>query len=187
MPHQLAPQPSWARYFSQNVYWQDNDRITGDMQCLMRYTTKIKVAQHTRALADRDTRHVHVGIIRSCWIKVNNIYIWSKNMYREVFSYKTYLIFLFASLAVSIGLQIILPFPIGLGVALGLFIVFPLLLRKRYMNRMRGDSGGGAGGFFGLGSRQNKADVHYVCLVCRNRYKGGSCPRCGSKMKRADF
>lgn len=119
--------------------------------------------------------------------KVNNIYIWPMNKHYEVFSYKTYLIFLFASLAVSIGLQLILPFPYGLGVALGLFIVFPLLLRKRYMNRMRGDSGGGAGGFFGLGSRQNKADVHYVCLVCRNRYKGGSCPRCGSKMKRADF
>ena len=56
------------------------------------------------------------------------------------------------------------------------------------MNRMRG---GGSeslgGGFFGLGSRQGSAGVKYVCLVCNNKYKGGSCPRCGSKMKRADF
>lgn len=105
-----------------------------------------------------------------------------------MFSYKTYLIFLFASLAVSIGIQLILPFPYGIAVAIGLFVALPLLLRKMYMNRsMRGGSAEGVGGFFGFGSRQNKADVHYVCLVCRKRYKGGSCPRCGSKMKRADF
>ena len=105
-----------------------------------------------------------------------------------LFSMKWYLIFLFGSLAVSIGIQMVLPFPYGLAVALALFIAFPLLIRRRYMNRMRG---GGSeslgGGFFGLGSRQGAAGVKYVCLVCNNKYKGGSCPRCGSKMKRADF
>lgn len=106
-----------------------------------------------------------------------------------MFSYKWYLIFLFASLAVSIGIQLILPFPYGLGVALALFIALPLLIRKRFMNRA---SGGGSqsvgGGFFGLGSRPGSGtSVSYVCLVCNNKYKGGSCPRCGSKMKRADF
>ena len=82
----------------------------------------------------------------------------------------------------------ILPFPYGLGAALAIFIVFPLFLRKRYMNRMRGyggDSGAG-GGFFGMGS-QGGSGVRYVCLVCNNKHKGGSCPRCGSKMQRADF
>ena len=44
-----------------------------------------------------------------------------------------------------------------------------------------GDPGGG-GGFFG-----QSQGVKYICLTCNNRYKGGSCPRCGSKMKRADF
>jgi len=53
-------------------------------------------------------------------------------------NYKGYLIFLFASLAISIGLQLVLPFPYGLGAALAIFIVFPLLLRKRYMTRMGG-------------------------------------------------
>jgi hypothetical protein len=104
-----------------------------------------------------------------------------------VFNYKTYLIFLFASLAISIGLQMILPFPYGLAAALAIFISFPLLLRRRYMNRMRGygDSGTG-GGFFGMNAGGGNG-VRYVCLVCNHKHKGGSCPRCGSKMQRADF
>ena len=56
------------------------------------------------------------------------------------------------------------------------------------MNRLRGYGGSGTGtggGFFGMG--QNSGSVKYVCLVCNHKYKGGSCPRCGSKMKRADF
>jgi rubrerythrin len=55
------------------------------------------------------------------------------------------------------------------------------------MARMRGSGGSGfglGGGFFGQG--QNSG-VKYVCLTCNHRFKGGSCPRCGSKMKRADF
>ena len=106
-----------------------------------------------------------------------------------LFNYKTYLIFLFASLAISIGLQLILPFPYGLIIAIGLFISFPLLLRRRYMSRMRGYGGAssGGGGFFGMGSSKESGSVRYVCLVCNNKHKGGSCPRCGSKMQRADF
>ena len=114
-----------------------------------------------------------------------------------MFNYKMYLIFLFASLAVSIGLQLVLPFPWGLGAALALFVALPLLIRRQYMNRLRGygDSGrglgsggsgrGGFGGFFGMGS--GGGSIRYMCLVCNHRFKGSSCPRCGSKMKRADF
>ena len=83
----------------------------------------------------------------------------------------------------------ILPFPYGLGAALAIFIAFPLLLRRRYMSRMRGygDSGTGTGGgFFGMNSG-GSGGVRYVCLVCNHKHKGGSCPRCGSKMQRADF
>ncbi len=55
------------------------------------------------------------------------------------------------------------------------------------MSRMRGygDTGTGGGGFFGF--NQGGITVKYVCLVCNHRYKGAECPRCGSKMKRADF
>ena len=94
-------------------------------------------------------------------------------------NYKSYLIFLFASLAVSIGLQMILPFPYGLGAALALFIAFPLLLRS-------GSSGGG--GFGNLfGQQSDKPGIKYECLVCHKVYNARECPRCGSTMKRAMF
>jgi len=103
-------------------------------------------------------------------------------------NYKGYLIFLFASLAVSIGLQLILPPYWGLGAALAIFIIFPLILRKRMMSRMRGSSGTGSGfGFGGLFGQGQGTSVRYACLTCNHRFKGGDCPRCGSKMKRADF
>ena len=102
----------------------------------------------------------------------------------SLINYKMYLVFLFASLAISIGLQMVLPFPYGLGIALAIFIAFPLVLRKKMMGRM-GGSGGFGGGFFGTNS--SKPTVRYVCLTCNNRFKGRECPRCGSTMKRADF
>ena len=107
-----------------------------------------------------------------------------------LFSYKTFVIFLVISAAISIAIQMVIPFPYGLIVVLGIFILFPLLMRRRYMSRLRGYGGegsgpGGGGGFFGMNS--STSSVKYVCLVCNNRFKGGSCPRCGSKMKRADF
>ena len=78
----------------------------------------------------------------------------------------------------------VLPFPYGLGLALAIFIAFPLMLRRKMMRRM-GSSSGFGGGFFGMG--QSTPSVKYVCLTCNNRYKGRECPRCGSTMKRADF
>ena len=93
-----------------------------------------------------------------------------------MFNYKSYLFFLGASLAISIGLQMILPFPYGLGAALAIFIAFPLFLRKRYMSRMRGyggDSETKGGGFFGMGSSDGPGKVKYVCLVCNSKHKGG--------------
>jgi len=48
-------------------------------------------------------------------------------------------------------------------------------------------SSGFGGGFFGSGGQSDSPSVKYVCLVCNNKHKGGSCPRCGSKMQRADF
>ena len=89
----------------------------------------------------------------------------------------------------------ILPFPYGLGAALALFIAFPLILRKRMMNRMRGGFGsgsgsgsgnsGGLGGLFGQNS--DKPGIKYECLVCHKVFNARECPRCGSSMKRAMF
>ena len=66
-----------------------------------------------------------------------------------------------------------------------------MYMRRRQMGQMGnygGSSSGAGGGFFGNGGGQSdSANVRYVCLVCNNKHKGGSCPRCGSKMQRADF
>ena len=106
-------------------------------------------------------------------------------------NYKSYLIFLFASLAVSIGLQMVLPFPYGLGAALALFIAFPLLLRRRMMNRMRGgSSGSSSGGGFGgglFGQNQDNAGVKFECLRCGKEYSGRECPVCHSRQTRPKF
>ena len=108
---------------------------------------------------------------------------------------KKYMLFLALTLAFSIGLQMLLgrlgvhPI-ISLGIIIGCFIAFPFILRRRYMSRMQGyggDSETRGGGFFGMGSQEGSGKVKYICLVCNNKHKGGTCPRCGSKMQRADF
>ena len=55
------------------------------------------------------------------------------------------------------------------------------------MGNYGGNSSGAGGGFFGGGGQGSSTNVKYVCLVCRNKHNGGTCPRCGSKMQRADF
>ena len=99
---------------------------------------------------------------------------------------KRYFLILGVSLAVSIGLQLLLPFPYGLIITLALFVMIPLFIQRRF-RRMRG-APSGIDSFFGLGrSRTDTSNVKYSCLVCDNKFSGGSCPRCGSKLRRADF
>ncbi|MDH5418040.1 MAG: hypothetical protein OEW86_08680, partial [Nitrosopumilus sp.] len=107
---------------------------------------------------------------------------------------KRYYIFLGASLVFSIGLQIFLsylgvPWFISIGLVMAIFIILPMIMRRRQMSRMGNYDGGSGtgGGFFGMGSQGGSGGVRYVCLVCNNKHKGGTCPRCGSKMQRADF
>ena len=74
---------------------------------------------------------------------------------------------------------------------MAIFILLPMYMRRRQMGQMGnygGSSSGAGGGFFGSGGGQSDStNVKYVCLVCNNKHKGGTCPRCGSKMQRADF
>ncbi|MDH3795065.1 MAG: hypothetical protein OER78_08330, partial [Nitrosopumilus sp.] len=66
---------------------------------------------------------------------------------------KKYYIFLGASLVFSIGLQIVLgylgvPWYISIGLVMAIFIMLPMIMRRRQMGRMGsygGDSGGGRG------------------------------------------
>lgn len=89
------------------------------------------------------------------------------------------------SLAISLALSFLLPFPISLVAIIGVFLAMSYYMRRLQMRRMGAMGGGGfGGGIFGGGG---SGGVNYVCIACGHRFKGGACPRCGSKMKRADF
>ena len=92
------------------------------------------------------------------------------------------------SLAISLALSFLLPFPLSLITIIGVFLVINYYMRRWQMRRMgmTGSSTGG-GGFGSLFGGSGGGGVNYVCIVCGQRFKGGTCPRCGSKMKRADF
>jgi len=87
--------------------------------------------------------------------------------------YKFYLIILGVSLAVSLATQILLPYPYGLFVALGIFLSFPFIMRKMAVSKY-----GGLGGKFG-GLENTK--MIKTCMVCGSKAKGDHCNRCGSK------
>src|SRR5215204_4179814 len=68
------------------------------------------------------------------------------------------------------------------------FIAMNYYIRRRQMRRMgMMSSNTGGGGFGSLFGGSGGVGINYVCIACGQRFKGGSCPRCGSKMKRADF
>src|ERR687893_600463 len=90
------------------------------------------------------------------------------------------MIWIAISIAISLTLFFLLPFPLSLIVIIGVFIAMSYYIRRRQMRRMgmMGSSNNNTGGGGG---------INYACIACGQRFKGGSCPRCGSKMKRADF
>ena len=105
---------------------------------------------------------------------------------------KKYYIFLGASIVFSIGFQIVLgmlgvPWYISIVLVMAIFILLPMYMRRRQAGNFGGSGSGSGGGFFGNNGMNNSTSVKYVCLVCQNKHNGGSCPRCGSKMQRADF
>jgi 4-hydroxybenzoate polyprenyltransferase len=100
------------------------------------------------------------------------------------------MIWIVISLAISLTLSFILPFPLSLVAIIGVFIAMNYFIRRRQMRSMGMTSSntGGGGGFGSLfGGSGQGGGINYVCIACGQRFKGGSCPRCGSKMKKADF
>ncbi len=88
------------------------------------------------------------------------------------------------SLAISLTLTYFLGWW-GLVPAIAIFIGISYYMRRRAMARM--GMGGGGVGFGGMLGGSGGGGVNYICIACGHRFKGGSCPRCGSKMKKADF
>jgi uncharacterized membrane protein YgcG len=104
---------------------------------------------------------------------------------------QTQMIWIAISLAISLTLSFLLPFPLSLVTVIGVFLVMNYYIRRWQMRRMGmmgggNTSGGGFGSLFG-GSSGGGGGINYACIACGQRFKGGACPRCGSKMKRADF
>src|SRR5262245_4072984 len=100
---------------------------------------------------------------------------------------QTQMMWIGISLAISLALSFFLPFPLSLVAIIGVFLAMNYYMRRCQMRRtgMTGghNSWGGVGSLIGDGG----GGVNYVCMVCGQRFKGGACPRCGAKMKRADF
>lgn len=98
---------------------------------------------------------------------------------------RTQVVWIGISLAISFTLSILLPFPFSLVAIIGVFLAMNYFIRQRQMRRM-GMSGGG---FFGRGSGTmfGQRGIKYLCIMCGAKHNGGSCPRCGSKLKKASF
>jgi hypothetical protein len=85
------------------------------------------------------------------------------------------------SIALSLIISILLPFPISLVTIIGVFILLSFYMRKRMMSRM-GIGGAGAGAMFGSIFGDNS--LKYYCMGCGTKHKEAACPNCGSKTKR---
>ena len=99
------------------------------------------------------------------------------------------MIWIAVSIAISLTLSFLLPFPLSLVAIIGVFIAMNYYIRRRQMRRIGMMSSNTGGGGFGslFGGSVGGGGINYVCIACGQRFKGGSCPRCGSKMKKADF
>jgi hypothetical protein len=84
------------------------------------------------------------------------------------------------SIAISLIISILLPFPLSLVTIVGVFILLSFYIRKRMIRRM--GLGGAAGGMFGSMFGDNS--LNYYCMSCGTKHKEAACPKCGSKMKR---
>jgi len=86
-------------------------------------------------------------------------------------------------MAVTAGMSFILirffGLIIGLALSFGIFFLMNTMLRKR---GFRTSIGGLGRTSLGLGT-----GITYRCIVCEHRFSGGACPKCGSKMRKAEF
>jgi hypothetical protein len=85
------------------------------------------------------------------------------------------------SIAISIVISLLLPFPISLVTIIGVFILLNFYMRNRMMRRM-GIGRARAGGMFGSMFGDNS--LNYYCMSCGTKHKEAACPKYGSKMKR---
>jgi|SoiMethySBSTD1v2_1073268.scaffolds.fasta_scaffold4146370_1 hypothetical protein len=95
------------------------------------------------------------------------------------------------SLAISIAISFILPFPWSLAAVIGLFLLLDFYLIRKASRRMSNGYRENSKfdsllSFFnsGEGRMANNPSLKYCCISCGAQHKQISCPKCGSKMKR---
>ena len=98
---------------------------------------------------------------------------------------RTQMVWIAIALGISFGLSFLLPFPYSLIAIVGVFLEINYFMRQRQIRRM----GMRGGGFFGAGqgSMFGQKGIRYACIMCGAKHNGGSCPNCGSKLKKASF
>ena len=87
------------------------------------------------------------------------------------------------SIIVSLVLAFLLPFPINLIAILGVFIGISAYKKIKMPRDVRADES--QDGF--MGSNGSSTLVNYYCINCGIKHREASCPKCGSKMKRAGY
>ena len=91
------------------------------------------------------------------------------------------------SFSISIGISMLVPFPISLLAIVGTFLLLNFYLRKRMITRygiIRGTVQGGM--YSGMYSpiAADGGSLRYYCIGCGVTHKQIACPKCGSKNKK---
>ncbi|MGA8913363.1 MAG: hypothetical protein WB443_10945 [Nitrososphaeraceae archaeon] len=84
------------------------------------------------------------------------------------------------SLGVVFAILFYTPFPLSIPLSIAVFILMNFYLRKmviKRMNRIAGSSN----------SSTSSSSRYYSCINCGTSHNQIACPKCGSKMKRANF
>ncbi|MFL6316832.1 MAG: hypothetical protein ACJ71K_05210 [Nitrososphaeraceae archaeon] len=77
------------------------------------------------------------------------------------------------SLGLIFAILFYTPFPFSIPLAITAFVLLNFHFRKKVIKRMNTMSG--------------NSSSSYSCINCGTRHNEIACPKCGSKMKRADF
>jgi hypothetical protein len=75
------------------------------------------------------------------------------------------------SIAISLTISILVPFPISLVTIIGVFILLNFYMRKRVMSRMGGAGRGGVGMFGSMSSMFGDNSLKYYCMSCGTKHK----------------
>ena len=96
---------------------------------------------------------------------------------------KVQLVWIGISLAISLALSVLLPFPLSLIAIIGVIVGLTYYRGRRMLRNV-----GKYGSYMGfLGAKGSSGAVNFYCITCGMKHREASCPKCGSKMKRAGF